>query len=94
MAGFSVLTDDDAARASDLAQAAYFRDALADHRSLIHAEIVRQTRALDALSTKSDAIAITRLRREIRANEAECRDLDRMIEALDQRFSVAGANRP
>ena len=31
---------------------------------------------------------ISRLRREIRANEAECRDLDRMIEALDRRFAA------
>ena len=79
--------DDAEARASDSLQAAYFRGALADQRALIAAELVRQNRKLDALSTRTDAFLITRLRREIRANEAECRDLDRMIEALDRRFA-------
>ena len=69
--------DDAEARASDSLQAAYFRGALADQRALIAAELVRQNRKLNALSTRTDAFLITRLRREIRANEAECRDLDR-----------------
>jgi hypothetical protein len=81
-----VPVDDAAARASDSLQAAYFRGALADQRALIAAELVRRNRALKALSTRTDAFLITRLRREIRANEAECRDLDRMIAALDRRF--------
>jgi hypothetical protein len=79
-------------RASDSMQAAYFRGALADHRALISAEIARQTRKLGSLTTRSDALAISRLRREIRANEAECRDLDRMVEALDRRFASLWAN--
>ena len=32
------------------------------------------------------------LRRDIRANELECRDLDRMIAALDRRFAALWAN--
>jgi hypothetical protein len=38
-------------------------------------------------------MTISRLRREIRANEAEYRDLDRMIEALDRRFSTVFPSR-
>lgn len=79
-------------QASDSLQAAYFRGALADQRSLVAAEIVRQNRKLNGLSTKSDALAITLLRRDIRANEAECRDLDRMIAALDRRFGALWAS--
>lgn len=74
-------------RASDSLQAAYFRRALVDQRALITTEIVRQTRKLNGLSTRTDAVAISRLRRDIRTNEAECRDVDRMIQALDHRFA-------
>lgn len=80
--------------ASNALQAAYFRGALADQRALLRAEIARQNRTLGSMSTKSDALAISRLRREIRGNEVECRDLDRMISALDQRFAEAWASRP
>jgi hypothetical protein len=79
-------------RASDSLQAAYFRGALADQRALVAAEIVRQTRILNGLSTRSDALAISLLRRDIRANEAERRDLDRMIAALDRRFAALWAS--
>jgi hypothetical protein len=78
--------------ASDSLQAAYFRGALADQRALLAAEIVRQTRKLDRLSTRTDALAISQLRRDIRANELECRELDRMIAALDRRFATLWAN--
>lgn len=75
-------------RASDSLQAAYFRGALTDQRALLTAEIIRQTRKLNGLSTRSDALAISLLRRDIRANETECRDLERMIAALDRRFAA------
>jgi len=78
--------------ASDALQAVYFRGALADRRALVAAEITRQTRKLNALTTRSDALTISRLRREIRTNEAERRDLDRMIEAIDGRFAAAWAD--
>lgn len=85
-------TADAMARASDSLQAQYFRSALADHRALIAGAIARQTRKLSGLSTRTDALTISRLRREIRANEAQCRELDRMIEALDRRFASLSAN--
>jgi hypothetical protein len=78
--------------ASDSLQAAYFRGALADHRALVAAEIVRQTKKMNGLTTRTDALAISQLRRDIRNNEVECRDLDRMIAALDRRFATLWAD--
>lgn len=82
-------TDDPRVLESDSLQAAYFRGTLAEKRAIIAAEIARQNRKLGSLTTRSDALAISRLRREIRTNEAECRELDRMIGALDRRFAAA-----
>jgi len=90
----SVPTDQDGTEVSDSLQAAYFRGALADQRALLAAEIVTQTRKLSFLSTKADSLAISRLRRQLRASEAQHRDLDRMIEALDRRFSRSWASQP
>jgi hypothetical protein len=87
-------TGDTVAEASDALQAGYFRGVLGDQRALIAAEIATQTRRLGFLSTKTDSLAISRLRREIRVNEAICRDLDRMIAAIDRRFALNWANRP
>jgi hypothetical protein len=87
-------TVDTEALASDSLQAAYFRGALADRRALVVDEIATQTRRLSLLSTRADALAISRLRREIRANDAERRDLERMIDAIDRRFSSLWASRP
>lgn len=87
-------THDDGAEVSDALQAAYFRGALADQRALLAAEIATQTRKLGFLSTKTDSLAITRLRRQLRASEAQHRDLDRMIEAIDRRFSRSWSNQP
>jgi hypothetical protein len=82
-----VSTGDVGAEASDALQAAYFRGALSDQRALLAAEIAKQTRNLGCLSSRTDSLAISRLRRQIRANEATHRDLDRMIAAIDRRFS-------
>jgi hypothetical protein len=87
-------TDDPRVRESDSLQAAYFRGALVDHRAAIAAEIARQTRKLGSLTTKTDALTISRLRREIRANEGHCHELDRMIAAHDRRFTPLSAGRP
>ena len=79
-------------RTSDSLQAAYFRGALADRRALVVAELARQTRDLNVLTTRTDAVTISRVRREMRASELECRDLDRMIDAIDRRFAPTWAN--
>jgi hypothetical protein len=90
----SAPTNDVGAEASDSLQAAYFRGALADQRALLAGEIARHTRKLNFLSTKSDSLAISRLRRQIRGYEAEHRDLERMIAAIDRRFSTSWSNQP
>jgi hypothetical protein len=82
------------AHASDSLQAEYFRGALVDQRALLAAEIAVQTRKLGFLSTKTDSLAISRLRRQIRTNEAQHRDLDRMIASIDRRFSQYWVNQP
>jgi len=89
----SIPTVDAAAQASDSLQAAYFRGALADLRATITAVIARQNRKLATMSTKIDPLAVSRLRREIREKEEECRQLDHMIPAIDRRFSSQWASR-
>jgi hypothetical protein len=89
----SIPTVDAAEQASDSLQAAYFRGALADLRATITAVIARQNRKLATMSTKIDPLAVSRLRREIRENEEECRQLDHMIQAIDRRFSSQWASR-
>jgi hypothetical protein len=88
----SIFQDDSPTRASDSMQAAYFRGALADRRDLVAADVSRQIEALNSLTTKSDAVAISRLRSDIRNGEAERRELDRMIDALDRRFAPGWAD--
>jgi hypothetical protein len=78
------------AQGSDSLQAAYFRGALADQRALIATLMGRQTKKLQSMTAVgANAMAITRLRRQVRQNEAEIRQLDRMIGAIDRRFSAS-----
>jgi hypothetical protein len=78
-----------AAQGSDSLQAAYFRGALADQRALIAAHVARQNEKLCSMTVAgTNTLAIARLRRQVRQNEAEIRQLDGMIEAIDRRFSA------
>ncbi|AGB26812.1 hypothetical protein Mycsm_06693 (plasmid) [Mycobacterium sp. JS623] len=78
------------AQGSDSLQAAYFRGALADQRALIAAHMARQSSKLQSMTAAgANELAITRLRRQVRENEAEIRQLDRMIGAIDRRFSAS-----
>jgi hypothetical protein len=92
MATRRVSTDDAAARASDALQAEYFRGALADYRTVLAAKISRQGAKLNAMSGKADSMAISRMRRQIRENEAEHQRVDHMIAAIDRRFSASWAS--
>jgi hypothetical protein len=79
-----------AAQGSDCLQAAYFRGALADQRAVLTAHVTRQNKKLQAMSMAgTNAMAFARLKRQVRENEAEIRDLDRMIGAIDRRFSAS-----
>jgi hypothetical protein len=78
---------------SDSLQAAYFRDALADRRTALAAHVARQNDKLRSMAaSETSPLAITRLRRQIRDNEAEIRHIDRMIGLIDRRFSVSWVN--
>jgi hypothetical protein len=75
---------------SDSLQAAYFRGTLADQRAVLTVYITRQHNKLQSMTAAgTDLLAITLVRRQLRENEAEVRDLDRMIEAIDRRFSAS-----
>jgi hypothetical protein len=75
---------------SDSLQAAYFHGALADQRAMLATHVARQNEKLQSMTMAgTNALAITRLRRQVRQNEAEVRQLDHMIEAIDRRFSVS-----
>ena len=82
------------AHESDSLQAAYFRGALTDHRASLAAHVVRQNKKLLSMTASgANALAITRLRRQVRQTEAEIRQLDRMVEAIDDRFPATRVNR-
>jgi hypothetical protein len=55
-------------------------------------QLPKQNGKLATMSTKITPLAVSRLRREIRENEEECRQLDHMIEAIDRRFSSQWAS--
>jgi hypothetical protein len=82
------------ARAADAAQAAYFRGVLADEREQVTGGLVRGRVQLRACVEGEKVVglrAMARLRSEVRALEAKQRDLDRLIAALDRRFSTLWA---
>jgi hypothetical protein len=94
MASPSIYTADAKALASDALQAAYFRGTLAGQRATITGVIARQNDKLATMSIRMTSVAVSRLRRQIRENEAECRHLDHMIVAIDRRFSSQWASPP
>lgn len=82
------------ARAADASQAAYFRDVLADELEQVAVHLARSRVRLRACVEGEQVVgfrAMARLRSEVREFEAEQRDLDRLIAALDRRFSALRA---
>jgi len=67
-------------------QAVYYRRVLADQRAELAAELAEVHAMLSSCLDHGDLFAIKRTQNEIRAKEALCRDLDRLICALDRRF--------
>jgi hypothetical protein len=67
-------------------QAVYYRTVLADQRAELTAELAKAHTMLTWCLEHGDLSAIKRTQNEIRAKEALCRDLDRLIWALDRRF--------
>ena len=78
------------ARAADAAQAAYFRGVLADEREQVAGNLARYRARLRACAEGEKVVGLrtmARMRSEVRDWEARQRELDRLIAALDRRFS-------
>ena len=82
------------ARAADAAQAAYFRGVLADEREQVAGNLTRNRARLRACAEGKTVVGLrtmARMRSEVRDWEARQRELDRLIAALDRRFSALWA---
>ncbi len=80
-----------ATRAADASQAAYFRGLLADQREETMSELARSRARLRDRTAGEQVIglrAMARMRSDVREFEAKKRELDRLIGALDRRFSA------
>ncbi|PXW98248.1 hypothetical protein [Mycolicibacterium moriokaense] len=80
-----------ATRAADASQAAYFRGVLADQREETMSELARSHTRLRDRMTGEQVVglrAMARMRIDVRELEAKKRELDRLIAALDRRFSA------
>jgi hypothetical protein len=80
-----------ATRGADASQAAYFRALLAHQREETASDLARSRDRLRDGVTGGQVVglrAMARMRSEVRELEAKKRDLDRLIAALDQRFSA------
>jgi hypothetical protein len=77
----------DASAVADSMQAAYFRGVLADERAVVAEHLAEARRRLATRLTAEHLHGIARLRQEVRSKEAEQRNLDFLIGALDRRFA-------
>jgi DNA-binding transcriptional MocR family regulator len=71
---------------ADAAQAAYFRLRLVQERSDLAAMLGKHTKSLTQCMTERDMRPTSDIRRHIRTIERELQSIDRMVEALDDRF--------
>lgn len=79
-----------ATRAADASQGAYFRGFLADEREQVANDLIRGRARLRVCVEGQQVVglrAMARMRFEVRELEARKRELDRLIAALDRRFS-------
>jgi hypothetical protein len=80
-----------AMRAADASQAAYFRGLLADQRAETMGDLaLSRARLRDCMAGEQvvGLRAMVRMRSDVRELEAKKRELDRLIAALDRRFSA------
>jgi hypothetical protein len=71
---------------ADAAQADYFRFKLRQERSEVASILAKHTESLTLCMTKGDMRRASDIRRNIRTVERELQLIDRMVEALDDRF--------
>jgi hypothetical protein len=81
-------------RAADASQAAYFRGVLADEGEQIARQLADTLVRLRACVNGEQVVGLrvlARLRSEVRGLEIKKRDIERMIAALDRRYSALWA---
>jgi len=84
----NVFVSDTAARVADSLQAAYFRGMLADERAVVAQHLAEARARLAKRFQAGELHGVSRLKQEIRVREAEERNLDNLIDALDRRFGA------
>jgi hypothetical protein len=80
-----------ATRAADASQAAYFRGLLAKQREDTTCELARSHARLRECMAGKQVVGLrtmARMRSDVRELKAKKRELDRLIAALDRRFSA------
>ena len=80
-----------ATRAADASQAAYFRGVLADQREETTSELARSHARLRECMAGEQVVGLrtmARMRSDVRELETKKTELDRLIAALDRRFSA------
>ena len=80
------------ARAADACQAAYFRDALVGERQVVADNLAEAHAQLRECLENEKVVGlggVARSRFKVRVLEQQQRELDRMITALDRRFTAA-----
>lgn len=80
------MTGNEAADLADTMQADAFREYFDRERSDLAVQLARLVKQLTASMTTESHQRISELRRAIRIAEADIRQIDRMVEALEQRF--------
>jgi hypothetical protein len=78
--------DSQAAAVADAEQADYYRDFFEVERAELTRQLAKHVKNLTGCSTTDNVREASVIRRAIRNAEWEMRAIDRMIEALDQRF--------
>jgi hypothetical protein len=81
-----VVQDSQAAAVADVEQADYYRSFFEDQRAELARELAKHVKNLTGCVTTPHMREASAIRRAIRNVEWEMRAIDRMIEALDQRF--------
>ena len=79
-------TPEEAAALADAMQAVYHRGFFESQRDAVARALARYGKTLTQCMTTGDIGAASRVRRTIRHTEHDIRAIDRMLEALNQRF--------
>ena len=87
------MSESEAADLADVMQAEAFRGYFDRERSELAVQLTRLVKQLTASMTTESHQRISELRRAIRLAEADIRQIDRMVDALEQRFPAVSTPR-